>query len=244
MSTKPAVTPNFHRCTVAPKNVYLAHSAKPHPNDPAWQFETWEEMGTDKLYYKIVPVATPHMHYWEYPVGIDCGGSFLPTAPSYSQQQTKKVQQALINAGYNLPAYGADGFWGAETCSAALQYCQEVLRVTPDGLGADFFTSLNLPAWYTNKFYDACTSAWGLAPDDPVPIVPDPPVEPDPPPAPPEKVSSGNVWLAPLVGALTGTAVGLGTRELAYKGADPLLAGGMGGMVGLISGLVWNGVRS
>jgi len=244
MPTKPPVRPGYHRCTVVPGNIYLAHSAKVYAPHPEWKYETWEEMGTDQLYYKMMPVATPDMHYWEYPTAVACGESFLPTAPSYTQQQVKKVQQALISAGYPMPNYGADGFWGNETCSAALQYCQEVLLVTPDGLGADFFTSLNLPAWYTNKFYDACASYWGLGPDIPSPVVPPGPVEP--PPAPPvEPVpSSGNVWLAPLVGALAGTAAGLGARELAYKGADPLLAGGMGGMVGLVGGLVWNGVRS
>ena len=82
----------------------------------------------------------------------------------------RKVQQALIDAGFALPKFGADGSFGSETRTAVRAFQQS------SGLKVD-----GIVGPLTMGALDARFSG----PTPPVPPVPVPPVPPVPPPTPP-----------------------------------------------------------
>ena len=103
------------------------------------------------------------------------------------------IQQALIDAGFPLPQFGADGVFGAETKSA-LQDFQRSSALTPDGkVGQNTMSAL-----------DALFSGGAPALPPAIPVVPTPTTPPT--------VTSQTISSAPDGTADTRTTVGVGER--------------------------------
>lgn len=84
----------------------------------------------------------------------------------------KKLQQALIDAGFGLSKFGVDGKFGSETQAALRQY-QSARGLNPDGLVGP-------------KTMGVLDSEFGANPPGPSPVPPSPtPVPPGPRPTPP-----------------------------------------------------------
>ena len=103
------------------------------------------------------------------------------------------IQQALIDAGFPLPQFGADGIFGAETRSA-LQDFQRASSLTADGiLGQNTMSSL-----------DALFSGGAPALPPAVPVIPQPTAAPT--------VTTETILHAPDGSPATRTTVGVGER--------------------------------
>lgn len=123
-----------------------------------------------------------------------------------SGEAVRKIQQALIDAGFPLPKFGVDGMFGSET-GAALRAFQAGAGIKIDGIvGPE-----------TMQSFDARFSS-GPGPTPPTPPGPTPPVPPQPippqptPPQPtppaPATITSETVATSP--GLRTRTKVGVG----------------------------------
>lgn len=111
-----------------------------------------------------------------------------------------KIQQALIDAGFPLPRFGADGIFKSETQSALRSY-QSAHSLNPDGIVGPL-TMGNLDA----LFAAPAPPGPGPVPPGPGPVPPGP--GPAPPPAPVETITSQTVATTP--GLRTRTRIGVG----------------------------------
>jgi peptidoglycan hydrolase-like protein with peptidoglycan-binding domain len=125
-------------------------------------------------------------------------------------EAVKKIQQALIDAGFPLPEFGVDGIFESETQGAVQRY-QRAHGLSPDGIVGPI-TMGELDAQFAGG-----APAPGSAPTQPAQPVPTPgptptqPAPPGPAPAPTgESITSETVATAP--GARTRTDVGVGEK--------------------------------
>ena len=202
---RPDPPAGYKQCDLTPLNVYLAHSAKPSTM-PYWKYETWEEMGTDVLYYRLL--GSGGEIYWEYPTGIACGSALVPGGTGGTDiKKIKQIQNALNEYFDDHPYYPltVDGVFGPKTCKAAYGYQQGLLSDFSVRLTEGFFTSLDLPAWYsTSKFETSCTpwySDEAYVPTAPPIVTPVTPPAPVPPPVVADKAGFP-LWLGIGVGVL------------------------------------------
>jgi len=188
---RPTPPAGYKQCDEHPLNVYMVHTAQPS-TIPYWQYETWEEMGTDVLYYRLI--GSGGEIYWEYPTSISCGSALVPGGTGGSDvKKIKQLQNALNEYFDDHPYYPltVDGTFGPKTCKAAYGYQQGYLGDSSVRLSEELFTSLDLPAWYaTTKFEMSCTPWYAddayqpLAPPVVTPVVPTPTPTPVVPLAP------------------------------------------------------------
>ena len=234
---KPTPPGGYKICTQAPLNVYQAHSAQPS-SMPYWEYETWEEMGTDVLYYKLIGNAGEV--YWEYPTDIACGSAKVPGGTGGVDSKKIKQLQAALNEYYDLHPYyplNVDGVFGPKTCAAAYGYQQDFLGSDSVLLTEKLFTTLDLPAWYSGKFEMSCTPYFTSSGDPKPTPTPSPTPGPEPVPIPVE-ASSGFPWLAVLLGTATGSVVGLAAEKKRLVGVRRAPAMGIGAVLGGLGGFL------
>lgn len=130
-------------------------------------------------------------------------------------EAVRKIQQALIDAGFPLPKFGVDGIFGGET-NAALRAFQGSASIKVDGIvGPE-----------TMQAFDTRFAGTPPGPTPPGPTPPTPPTPPGPtppgptPPAPPPAtITSETVATSP--GARTRTKVGVGEEvDLTHSGGS------------------------
>lgn len=211
---RPTPPAGYKTCDKKPLNVYQVHSAQPSTM-PYWEFETWEEMGTNVLYYRVLGSAGEV--YWEYPTGIACGSALVPGGTGGDDtKKIKQVQSALNEYFDDHPHYPlvVDGSFGPKTCAAAYGYQQGYLSNDSVRLTEAFFTSLDLPAWYsTTKFEMSCTPWYvkdAYQPVAPPVITPQP--TPQPPSAPVVNKAGFPLWMGVLA-----TAIAFGAMVVVSK---------------------------
>ena len=132
------------------------------------------------------------------------------------------MQQALIDGGFSLPQFGADGIFGNETRRALMDF-QRTSSLSADGvLGPNTMSALN--ALYTG-------GAPALPP--PVPVVP--------PPTAPPVVTSETIKSAPDGTPDTRTTVGVGERVRFTANTSGTWTVSHGHIIGLNTGsnIVW-----
>lgn len=154
-----------------------------------------------------------------------CGGlteppsDYGPGTPAVvSENDVKKIQNALIIKGYSLKQ---DGVWGPNTCTALYDLQKKTTKTNSSLLLSSTFKALGFDGTtamqYAQSFGQVCGPYWSpdvykdLTPPD---AVKPPKIEPDPgvvPPAAPAKAGVG-VWLALGMAAAVGGAILFGKK--------------------------------
>jgi hypothetical protein len=177
-----------------------------------WTVTTYA--GVDNQLYYRYDHASTNVRKWACPKSA---------APSSKQKaDVKLIQQALLNAGYNVGSTGADGIIGPNTCAGAYKYAAERLSEYGGNLSANFFKTLGLAGrdfevtyarLCTQYYKDVGQHAPVVTPEPvaPKPVQPKPaepkPVEPKPQPVvvvvpEPEPQKAGfPLWLGIGLGA-------------------------------------------
>jgi hypothetical protein len=161
---KPALEPGYVWCSGPPTGALPISEERTVTDKFGWTYVVHASTDGDTLFYLYHDTMT-NSDFWACP----WRGSIIPS----NRAEVKTIQRALSKKGYNPGTI--DGIWGPKTCQAAYAYKRTVLKDSNITLGANFWSSLSLPAAYLKKYARSCDK-WYTG--DLGPVQPPGPVEP------------------------------------------------------------------